>query len=342
MQVYKKFIIRLGITVVLLSFGVMLFNYIIDPLWCFDHSYFSSLRQGKFNERQQKSDLLVKHKNNYSILLLGSSRVTYIPSTLFGKNRAFNFAVNAMLPDEYVYYTDFFKKLNNVKPKIIVLGLDFFATNANFKGYNYLQPSVYFENAENKFWRWTVLLSKDVLVYSIKNMLDTLHPNTIDYYDRNAIKHAAYVPEKARLYFVEKDLNIYKSFNYADNYHYKNLKPLLRELIVHNPRSHFYVFTTPDSIELWRLLVSQGLLKDYLKWLADIVQVFGGVYDFMGDTAFTSNTSNYMDANHFYPEVSKQLMDALFSGRSGKYGTYIDQNNIQQYTQNIVKKYMNK
>ena len=273
--------------------------------------------------------------------MLGSSRTTYIAPADIG-TRAFNFAVNAMMPDEYMDYAAFFRKHNRRPPGTIIIGLDFYATNASFTGYDYLPASDYFSNAESIFWRYSVLLSRDALVYSIKNFSQTLYPTKLDYYDRKAVKTAVHIPPAARKLFCSKDINMFHRFYYGGNYRFKDLRPFYRGLIGDNPNSRVIVFTTPDSLALWNLLLAEGRLEDYLHWISDIVEIFGEVYDFMGENDFTVNPENYMDAHHFYPEAGKIIANRITNtGTPSSPGVHVTRKNVKNYIASMRAKYTN-
>lgn len=318
---------------------IFLLCFTVDPLWCFTHKNQWNTKQISFNERQQKSDYLAVRKNNYEILILGSSRTTFLDANDINGYKAFNFAANAMMPDEYREYARFFKKHNQQTPSIILVGLDFYSTNRNFHGYNYLAPTEYFRNAENTLWRYSALMNFDTLKYSLKNIRQTFKTSKLDYYDRNAVKSAVSIPQIQKKHFIDKDLIMFKRDFYGQTYKYRDLKNIYIDFLEDNPKTKIVLFTTPDSLPLWQLLLEEGRLEDYLRWLGDIVTVFGEVYDFMGDNDFTSNPENYMDAHHFYPRAGKTITSKIFSAVPTSIGTLVTRKNYIAYTDSIRAKY---
>lgn len=326
-------------TLLLCVGSVFLLSYVVDPLWCFIHVNRWNTKQISFNERQQKSDYLAVRKNNYDILMLGSSRTTFLAAADIGGHKAFNFAVNAMMPDEYREYAAFFRRHNQHVPSIIVTGLDFYATNGNFHGYGYLAPSEYFHNAESALWRYSALVSNDALNYSLRNIRQSFRTSKPDYYDRRGVKNATTVPQTAKQHFIDKDVATFRRDFYGVTYRYRDLKAVYREFLDDNPKSRFIVFATPDSLPLWKMLLKEGRLEDYLRWIGDIVEVFGEVYDFMGETPFTSNPDNYMDGHHFYPQAGKVIASRIMSSKPGPTGTLVTRNNYLAYAAAMRARY---
>lgn len=323
---------KLFICTLLVCIGsIVLLSYLVDPLWCFTHANRWNSRQISFNERQQKSNFLAVRNNNYDILMLGSSRTTFLAADDIGGDRAYNFAVNAMMPDEYSEYAAFFRKHNQYPPAVIVIGLDFYATNGNFHGYGYLNPDEYFSNAESRLWRYSTLVSLDALNYSIRNIRQTMRVSKPDYYDRMGVKNATAVPKESKRHFIAKDVAMFRRDFYGSNYRYRDLKAVYREFLNENSASRLIVFTTPDSLPLWKLLLSEGRLEDYIRWIGDIVEVFGEVHDFMGENNFTSNPDNYMDGHHFYPQAGKILANSIMNSSAGLLGTVVAINNFPAY-----------
>lgn len=340
-QQYRRLFLAFIVSLIICCCLVFIIGYAIDPLWCFTHANRFNARQIRFDERQQKSDFLAVRANDYDILMLGSSRTTFLAPADIGGRRAFNFAVNAMMPDEYSDYAAFFRKHNRRPPATIVVGLDFYATNASFTGYDYLPANDYFRNAESVFWRYSVLVSRDVLLYSLKNISQTLYPTKLDFYDRHAVKTAVHIPPAARELFCSKDLDRFRRFYYGGNYRFRDLKPFYRKLLHDNPESRFILFTTPDSLALWKLLLAEGRREDYLRWIGDVVEVFGEVYDFMGETEFTADSENYMDAHHFYPEAGKTIATRIMTGAPGLPGVLVTRENIDRYAAAVRARYAN-
>ncbi|HOP41492.1 MAG TPA: hypothetical protein PLI53_10670, partial [Geobacteraceae bacterium] len=70
----------------------------------------------------------------------------------------------------------------------------------------------------------------------------------------------------------------------------------------------FVVFTTPVSKPLFCLMVRLNRLPDYERWLRDLVDVFGEVYNFMDLNSVTRDyLRNFSDCDHLFPEAGTLL-----------------------------------
>jgi hypothetical protein len=70
-----------------------------------------------------------------------------------------------------------------------------------------------------------------------------------------------------------------------------------------------------SSPHLFALLVRSGRLPDYERWIKDIVDVFGSVYNFAVIDRLTLERRNFLDAHHLYPERTAPLA-RIISSRS--------------------------
>ena len=87
----KKWIKVFITIIIVVLLPIILVNFIIDPLWTFNHSnQFNNAQQG-FNERQQKTNrAYFVGLEKYDTLLIGSSRSTYINQHDFYNMNVFN------------------------------------------------------------------------------------------------------------------------------------------------------------------------------------------------------------------------------------------------------------
>ena len=106
---FLKIVLGLSFFVAILIGGV---NYIVDPLWMFDHSNKFNQKQDGFDERQQKTNYIYfKSKGYFDGILLGSSRATFVNQNDFKNMNIFNYSSSSMQPFEYKGYIDFAKKI---------------------------------------------------------------------------------------------------------------------------------------------------------------------------------------------------------------------------------------
>ena len=132
----KKFLkIVLGFSSLIILF-IFVLNFIVDPLWLFNHSNKFNQKQGSYDERQLKSNYLYYNlKDNFDGILLGSSRATYVDQNDFENMKIFNYSVGAIQPYEYKYYIDFAKKIKGKELKYIIIASDFLS-NVFFTVFN--------------------------------------------------------------------------------------------------------------------------------------------------------------------------------------------------------------
>lgn len=304
MNPYKKWLI-ITLLLILLPLGALAgFNYYIDPLWTFNHANSYNRIQASFDERQQKTNYVTFSGSNYNALVLGSSRTSYIDQNDFFGCRAYNYAVNNMLIEEYKGYVDYARQNYKRQFDVIYLGLDFFTTNRNLKLDNQFNPPAYYTSqAQELGYRYKTLLSIDALRYAWQNYNTSRQGVPVNYaYDRNNIKTLLKVDNATRDAQIKSSLERYRTRIYAD-YAYRDVKKSLTELKESNPDTRFVAFTTPVSTPLFNLMVEMGLLPWYEQWLTDLVNVFGEIYCFTYPNSITSNLNNYYDAGHFYPAI---------------------------------------
>ncbi len=282
-------------------------NYIMDPMWSFEHEHPYNQYQRGSNERQQKSHHLYFSSHKYNTLLIGSSRTSYINQDLwFEKGSTFNYAVSDMQPQEYIPYIDFAITQARQPIKRIIIGLDFFGA-LEYHPYISTQSSSLLEPIVNNFYRWKLLLSFKALDYSIKNInyYRKKRPGT---YRRNNTKN--FFPtnnrtEQAYIKSNEKGLKNYQKHRYSTAY-YENYKTILLTIKQNYPDIEFIVFTSPVSEEHFKLLINSGQYKNYERWLKESTKVFDKIHHFMYVNNFTKSSKDYfLDSNHPLLNTSK-------------------------------------
>lgn len=340
MKRFRNWTIATLILILLPLLAVGGFNWYIDPLWVFEHSNPYNNIQAGFDERQQKTNRVAFGSNHYNMLVLGSSRVTYIDQHDFTGYKAFNYAVDNMLLDEYYGYIEFAKKKNGRDFEVLVLGLDFAATNRNLTFKDFQPPSFYIATAEQPVYRLKTLLSTQVLERSRDNYNYAREGVPKDFfYDRRNVKTLMKVEDSA-----ERDRKVwatvwkYEQDIYA-GYQYADVREKLIKIRESNPQSRIIVFTTPDSWPMFELIVKEGLYPYYKQWLRDSVEVFGEVYNFMTLNSITCDLDNFYDGAHVYPTVgtliAHRVIGASDPGIPGDFGILVTRENIDQHLSSI-------
>lgn len=345
----KKWLKLFFISFVLVSTFISFVNYYIDPLWNFNHSNDFNNIQDDFDERQQKTNYIKTHGlSEFDGILLGSSRASFINQNDFYDMNIYNYSVNSMMPQEYKSYIDFAKEEKKKEFKYIILGLDFFGTNANHK-IKFKESSFYIHNAQSIFYKIKMLLSYGVLKKSISSFNNYLNKERIEkYYDRNNIKYQKKVSEEDRIRKYTKNLKRHTLEFQGKNYIYnKKFLTILNELKETNSNTKFIIYTSPITADLLiSILNNADKMEEFERWLKDIIEIFGEVNHFMTINSITINLNNYPDDDHAYPYIMKLLANKLSYKKNYKiphdFGIILNKNNIDEFL-NIfasdIKKY---
>ncbi len=308
-------------------------NYFMDPLWCFSHSHRFNMVQDDFNERQQKTNYITFRDFNYRGIIIGASTSTNISQRSFAGISVYNYAINGLTPGEYLPYLTYAKQRNGRDFEYIFLGLDFLMA-ASF-GDLQIDAEKVFSETNGWLYRVKTLVSVDTLKFSRKNFMNSLGVRHI-YYDRDNIKHTTPLPpERIALHMqylmahFEKSKSPYSFNNFVYNPGYRATLKKMRD---ENPRSRFVVFTTPVIMPLMASLVKNRLLGEYLRWIRDIVEIYGDCYHFMYPTAISRDyMNNFHDPNHYNSSVCTLMVDAMYNNTitgDTDFGMYIDRSNL--------------
>jgi hypothetical protein len=290
-------------------------NAIIDPLSFFALAHPLNRIQPAFDERAQKTNWLQARPGQFNAVLLGSSRSTYIDQRDFAPWRMFNYAANAMWPAEYKPYLDHFTDVNGRPPDLVVLGVDFFGSRRGVAGQS-RPPRSYTQTAGDIRHRVSSLLSLGLLTRSLDmaalsaGLIGSI--GRMDYYDRDNIRHfKEFIDPKYRAQDILSNLEVFQKAIYGRYTYNTDLVRLWTQLRAAYPHSRFIVFTTPIAEPMFALLVREGLLDEYDRWLADLTTAFGEVWDFMGLNSVTTDISRYRDAQHFDPGIGRLIVNRL-------------------------------
>lgn len=311
---HGRYLRLLGGLVLVALLAVVGLNLLVDPFWQFRHAHALNRVQAVFDERLQKTNWLRARRGAFDAVLLGSSRTAFIDQRDLEPLRAFNYAVNAKLPHEYVAWLDHFVAENG-RPATILLGLDFFGSHAG-RIFDTPPPEAYIRRSRDPFHRAATMLSLETTWLSLRSLAASsgLYPlGRAERYDRDNRRHLrGPMPEMARPPRVLRQLKDYQARIYGQTYRYwDELPQILRSLKAGYPDAQFIVFTTPESIELFAMAMREGRLPDFVRWLRDLVEVFGAVWDFNGLNSVTTDPGRYIDAHHFKPEVGRLIADRL-------------------------------
>lgn len=331
---------------IIFSFLTMLFivsiNYIIDPLWTFSHSNKFNNNQDGFDERQQKSNFIFNHGlNDFNGILLGSSRSTFINQNSFKNMKIYNYALNAIKPNEYKDYINFAKKSKDKDFEYIIIGLDFFGTNLLTEA-KIEKPQYYINTAQSSFYKYKMLLSLSTFKKSFKNIENSLFGEKL-FYDRNNIKYQLVVSEDERIKnfsinMISQPSN-FRNSKYIYNNEYINI---LKELKKENPNTKFIIFTSAITSNLLvSILKDEKRINEYERWLKETIEVFSEINHFMTINSITTNLNNYSDADHAYPNIVSLIARKISEKNSDDipkdFGMVLTKKNINNYIENLKR-----
>jgi hypothetical protein len=334
---YKRSFLMLLVVLACLTGGTMAIVDYFDPLCCNGAVRKYNRVIPIIDARLQKTNMLIRSKNSYDALLIGSSRPEQFKQEDFLPLHVFNYSAPSMYPDEYEAYIDLFLKYNDRRPKVIFLGLDFYGTN--LKMHKHARPPDYYIKSCSSPFTWRNLLSIDSLKYALRMACGT---RDLFNYDRKTLDKLTQHPSREvsdRQY--KRDITGFSELFYGDYVYNPNYRQALRALKERYGQTKFVVFTTPETMQLFQILVSKGRLGDYERWLNDIVDVFGSAYNFMMPTPLSMDRNNFFDAQHLYPDKATPIVHMIsgaYEPRRSEFGYLItDEKSIKDQMAKIYQ-----
>jgi len=331
---YRVWVTRFIVVIFSVEAIIAVGNYWFDPLWCFGTVNSANTTAIVIDQRQQKTNLVTFGPVGYDTLIIGSSRIEPLDANDFTGEKAFNYSLPALFPDEYQEYIDYFRSRNGKSLRRIYLGLDFFGTIENKPVVN-RPPNSYFLEAEAPTNRLNSLLSADPLVKLVQGHFKK------EYYCRYDRRANVLMPramtEAERQHFIEKRLSVFRDKFYAEgSYSYNpRYKALLASIAESNRDIELHVFTSPVSQPLFEQMLRQGRYPDYEQWLRDAVEIFGSVTNFMTSNSVTVAMANFYDADHLYPSAGRQISRRLCNPEGLKipadFGEVITRETVESY-----------
>lgn len=311
-------------------------NFIVDPLWSFDHSNPFNAQQKGFDERQQKTNYIkARGLSKYEGILLGSSRTVFINQNDFENMRIYNYSLNGMMPYEYKGYIDYVKKIKKDDFKYMIIGLDFFGTDITVSK-KVKSPEFYINNAEDFLYRYQNLLSIDNLKISYKNIRYSLRDH-LDHYSRDNVKFKLKETEQKRIQNYTRNLKKHTLGFMNEKYKYNpKYIDILKQVKEENPKTKIIVLTPPVTADLLAsIMKNSNRINEFERWLKEVIEVFGEVHHFMSINTITTNLQNYFDDDHYYPYIGTLLANKL-SGKENEdipndFGIVLNKSNIDKY-----------
>jgi len=338
----KKWLVKLFATsfivIGLPVFGIMGFNYYIDPLWNYTHANDFNDYQLGFDERQLKTNYINSHDFNYDSLLIGTSRITYLDERAFTTESVYNYSLSGLQIEEYLPYMKYAEKKNGKPFKKIFIELYFDSANTS-KPNTLNPPQTYIETSEAPFYAIKSLFSESTMHYARFNY-DISKANHYDgarSYMRNNIAQTTYPNDDMEQSWQEFKGNFKaesaKPFMYDHDYP-KRLQAIKDAF----PNTELVVFTElMPAKRLQTILHNDNRYEAYSRWMNEMVDVFGTVYSFHTVNEVTTNMDNFFDWLHYYPNVGYLIIKSL-ENREDQSTIMQDVNkgNLDEYLENVV------
>lgn len=308
------FIKNFFLTVVLLMALLLGFIYAIDPYDKYGINVFGFETKAVAMARDNKFNMVEYTKKNYEAFILGSSaahRVHTQDVKEFTGLETFNYALQHTTPEDYVAITrHIFKK---AKPKLILLQMDFYGLNKNFKTDTRFFTSPlknFLESSEGKpeiAWYDTDYFTLGAISDSFK----VVWVNAFGKVRHLYIEDGNYQKEKR----IEGEVAI-TQFSY-DSYEIDPKRvELLRQIkeLCDRNGTKLIVWTAPYSWgHINKILKDEKLKKSLTDYKETLTSVFGELYDFNNESMEDFNTTDYFsDSSHPTQLFFQLLLTKIF------------------------------
>ena len=337
----KKFTLAVLLLFATLTISVVGFNFWVDPLWHYGHAHEYNDVQRVIDEREQKAAQLKYDEKGYSTLLVGSSRGTYIHPTAFEEWDVYNFSAANLSMREYHTFI-LYAQAKNPNIERVILGVDFFKSSVQ-EAEAPKSLTNYETKVDQHFYRTKNLFSLDIFKYSIDNFKLSVRDEITEdrLYNRRGEAFAKRLTDEEVVEETRQKIDRFEETFYGENYTYfPQYKEIMEKVKTSMPEGDMIVFTTPISTELFKSLVTTGLHDDYEVWLRDLVDVYGGVWNFMYPNTITNNIYNYYDGHHFYSDVGDLIANRLENGTDSTvpedFGVYVTAENIDEHLRHVT------
>ena len=231
-----------------------------------------------------------------------------------------------------------------------MLGVSFRGTAGQFVNWVKTRrpaPEEYREQAQRASSRYASLLDFSLFRHSLRCVKND--EATPGIYVR--LKDDFLVPtKKAPVPFEEmqKEIRIGVRANsdvFGEGYWYQSDVPMYRKMKQDFPELDFLVFTTPVSSHVLKVLVKEGRIEDWERWLRELVAEFGGIWHFMDYNTITSNDDYFVDTSHFSTAIAHMVVQRLYGENEEHipedFGIYLHSGNIDDYMESMKQKIQN-
>lgn len=360
---WKKFTLRIIVSVLILIAFIISLTWIVDPYDIFDSPKITSFNANKpkVGRHSRVYKAIVLKKTKPKIIFLGTSRTEYgmDPNNQnIGVINAYNCAMGSGLPFEYEYYVDMAIK-NGVEH--IIIGTDLFAFYSKDIVHDGFDNEVFNGQTPLKYF-----FSMDALMSSIKT-IGTSKPTSFlktGQVDPNLLQDELQNIGGYNKSFQHSEKQ-YLTGNYGSAFaktkieHWKAFERVLDKAYQHNVK--VTLFISPSHARQWEVLdVAQGygIFEEFKRRLVAINEKTAiknkkepfMIWDFTGYSIFTTEEVPkevngkmkwYWDSSHYKKELGDIVLDRMFDGNfSGgqkypNFGEKLTSQNIEKYLQKL-------
>lgn len=332
MNTYIRTFLATALSLLLL---ILVLNVVVDPMCYMNWQNMFNSKRVNFDPRVQKTNRIMHVGDVYDGILLGSSRMAAVDVALFRNEHIFNYGLGSIYPSEYDGYIAAASLRHNITA--VYLGLDFYGTSRHqFSFATQRQPQYYIDGAVRPVRILGALLSLGGARHALKTAVKSVTGQaTGNYFDDCFVELKSGLTPTEKRAAVNEQLHMYHEECYGARYEWDQELPQIFEMLRRKwPEKRFVVFTTPISWPMFSLLVRDGRLPDYERWLRAAVQAFGTVHDFMGRNSVTMDMANYGDAHHFLPPVAAHIVHRI-TGQAGTvpndFGVLVTPQNLEEH-----------
>jgi len=347
-MIWKRYIIGIGSLTFLFISLVAFINYIIDPYYIF-HSDFLKTNE-YINERYNKIEYLKNNYSKYNSYIFGSSRASCLVNEEFEQklpqSHFYNMTMSvATLYEQYRIIDYMIKNHYDIKNIVLCVDMDI-NLNYDIHDNDYLRYNHYLITKEKPFffyYRYLSAFSYEVMANKIKVNLDLKEKTPHAFYDLQNSGRFFFKTEEAK---IAKDPDGYIKSIYALNINkvhrditivpekfdnnmnaFGKIVSLCKKrdinLIVLIPPHNYNVMNKMDINSYFTLLRKMAKIHSF--------------WNFSGYNKITMDNHLYYEEIHFRPLVSKYIVDRIFDKGDEDFGTFVTNNNIEEYINRLSK-----
>jgi hypothetical protein len=310
-----NFIKTFFLSVILLMALILGFIYSIDPYDKYGINVFGFETKAVAMARENKFNMLEYSKKNYEAFVIGSSsahRLNTSDVENFTNLKTFNYAVQHTTPEDYLAITrHIFSKF---KPKLILLQMDFYGLNENFKTDTrfYTSPLKKYLDNDHIIQESSSFDSDYLTLSAIVDSFKVIWVNFTGTVRHLYLEDGNYHKEKP----VTGEIKI-TQFSYNNYKFSQNRIALLKEIqkICHDNKTRLIVWSAPYSLAHIQKIESSKIYKKSLEeFKFHLKNTFDEVYDFTNlGVAPYDNLKYFRDSSHPTKELFAKMIEYLFS-----------------------------